>query len=404
LDKTVRAPKEWLREIDVVIPPEQLKGRIEQVFVEYKDRIAVPGFRPGKVPRHVMERRLGSELESAAVEELVEAAATEVVSDAGLHVASQPRMTNMEVTPEKAIHFTIAVEVIPDFELKSYEGIALKKEEPQGFEEEFERRLQALREKCATFKVVPREAKAGDFVVCDYRTFEGETEIGTVRSNVMLEVGDKLAADEVNAALTGAKAGDERAATIAHPADFPKPEYAGKTISYRFAVRDVKERELPEVTEEFASDLGFENLDALRVDINESILADRKQLTENGLKNQVFDFLTGEHQFEPPESWVAASMQRLIRQYELPDDDATRQKIAPVAQKWAKFDCIVARIADKENVAISDDEIGQAVTALAESTKSDPEEIAKLIDNPMYRNQLLREKVIKLVRDKAKVE
>lgn len=404
MEKTVRAPKEWLREIDVEIPPDSLKGRIEQVFIDYKDRIAIPGFRPGRVPRHVLERRMGSELENAAVQELVEAAVNEVVTGTELHIASEPRMTNMEVTPEKAIRFTVSVEVIPDFELKSYEGIALKKEEPQGFDEEFERRLQALREKCATFKVVPREAKAGDFVVCDYRTFEGETEIGSVRSNVMLEVGDKLAADEVNAALAGAKSGDERAATIAHPADFPKPEFAGKTITYKFTVRDVKERDLPEVTEELASDLGFENLDALRVDINESILADRKQLIENGLKNQVFDFLTGEHQFEPPESWVAAAMQRLIRQYELPDDEATRGKLGPIAAKWAKFDCVVACIAEKENLEISDDEIGQAVTALAESTKSDPEEIARLIDNPMYRNQLLREKVIRLVREKAKVE
>ena len=404
MEKTIRSPKEWLREIDVEIEPSQLKDRIEGVFVEYKDKIALPGFRPGRVPRRVLEKRMGSQLETAAVEELVEAAVNEVVTDSGLRVATQPKMTNMEVTPEKAIRFQISVEVIPDFELKDYSNLALRKEEPQGFDEEFEKRLQALREKCATFKVVSRAAAAGDFAVTDYRTYDGETEVGEARTNVMVEVGDKLAADEVNQALVGAHAGEERTASVAFPADHPNQAFAGKTITYKFAVRDVKEREMPEVSEEFAQDLGYENLDALRIEINEEILSDRKRLAENGLKNQIFEFLTEAHSFEPPGSWIEASMERLLRQYELTDDAATREKLSPVALRWAKFDCIVARIAEKEDISISDDEIGEAVNALAESTKTPATEVAQLIDNPMYRNQLLREKVLRFIRGKAKID
>jgi trigger factor len=404
LQKTIKAPKEWLREIDVEIEPDQLKSKINTVFDEYKGRIALPGFRPGKAPRHVLEKKLGAEMESSAVEELVEAAVNEVVAESNLHIATQPKMTTMEVTPEKAIRFQISVEVIPDFEIKPYEGLVLKKEEPEGFDAEFDERLAALQEKCATFKVVNRAAKAGDFVVTDYRTMVGETVLGDERKNVMVEVGDKLASDEVNKALEGAKAGDERSADVPYPADYPNKDFAGKTVTYKFAVRDVKEREMPDVSEEFAQDLGYESLDALRIEINEEIIADRKRLTENGLKNQVFDRLTAEHQFEPPETWVKASLARLSRQYELPDDAQTQEKLMPVAVKWAKFDCIVARIADKENISISDDEIGEAVQALAAQSKSSVEEVAQLIDNPMYRNQLLREKVLRLVRDKARVE
>jgi trigger factor len=310
----------------------------------------------------------------------------------------------MEVTPEKAIRFTLSVEVVPDFELGSYEGLVLKKEEPEGFDAEFEKRMLALREKCATFRAVPRPTQNGDYAVCDYRTFEGDSPVGQPKSNVMLEVGDRLASEEVNAAILGAKPGDERSATVSFPPDYPGREFAGKTITYRFVVRDVKEKQLPEVTEEFAQDLGYESLDALRVDTNEQILGDRKRLTENGLKNQVFDLLTASHDFEPPDSWVQASLARLVRQYELPDDKETREKLLPIATKWARFDCLVARISDKENISISDDEIGAAVESLAESTKSPVEEVARLIDNPMYRNQLLREKVIRFIRDKAKID
>jgi trigger factor len=404
LEKTVTAPSEWLREIDVVIEPEKLKSKIDAVFGQYKDRILLPGFRPGRVPRHVLEKRLGSEMESAAVEELVEAAVTEVVADSGLHVAAAPRLTTFEVTPEKAIRFQVSVEVIPEFPLADYVGLKLKKEEPEGFDAEFDRRLQALREKCATFRVVLRPARVGDFVVTDYRTFDGEGEVGTARTNVMVEVGDKLASAEVNAALTEAKAGEERVAAVSYPDDYPNTELAGRTISYRFALRDVKERELPEVSEELAQDLGYESLDALRIEVNEEILADRKRLTENGLKNQIFEYLTAQHEFEPPETWQKASMQRLQREHELPDDEATRRRLGPIARKWARFDCVVARIADKESISIAEAEIGEAAAALAQALKQPPEEAARLVDSPVYRNQLLREKVLRFIRDKAVVE
>ncbi len=404
MQKTITAPSEWLREIEVEIEPDQLKAKVNNVFDQYKDRISLPGFRPGKVPRHVLEKRLGPEMESSAVEELVEAAVHELVSESEFHIAAPPRITSLEVTQDKAIRFRISLEVIPDFELRPYVGIALRREEPAGFDAEFERRLQTLREKCATFHTVQRAAQVGDFVVVDYLTTIGDSVVGEERKNVMLEVGDKLAADEVNRALTGAKAGDERSADVSYPSDYSDKNLAGKTVTYRFRVRDVKERHLPDVSEELAHDLGFESLDALRIDINEEILADRERLSENGLKNQIFEYLTSEHQFEPPETWVKAALERLTRQYDLPDDSETRQRLLPVATKWAKFDCVVARIADKENISISDEEINSAIQALAEQSKTTVEEIARLIDNPVYRNQLLREKVLRFIRDRARIE
>jgi trigger factor len=401
LEKTVRSPKEWLREIDVEVEPEKLRSRLETMLNEYQDRAKLPGFRPGHVPRRILEKRIGGELQDAAVEEIVEDAVEDALADKSFRPASRPRFMNLEVTPDKAVRFQISIEVIPDFELKQYDGLRLKKQEPTGFEAEFERRLQALREKCGTFKPLSRPAANGDFVVVDYRTWVGETEAGKPRANVMMQLGDEMTSAEVNQALTGARPGDERTTDIVLPADYNDKKLAGKTMTYRFVVRDVKERILPELTEEFARDLGFDSLDKLRIEINEEILTDRAKLVENGLKNQIFDLLTGEHSFEPPESWVKASAERLQRQYELPDDEETRAKLLPLATKWARFDCTVARIADKESIHVSDEEVATEIKTVAETTKRSPEEIAEMLDGPAYRNQLLRDKVMQFILDKA---
>jgi len=403
LEKTVRSPKEWLLEIDVTIEPDKLKTKLEEFFVEYRAKAMVPGFRPGKVPRHVLERRIGGQLETSAAEELVEDAVREVLTDDTFKPISQPRFTNLEIAPDKTIRFQLSFEVIPEFQLKDYVGLALKKEEPTGFDAEFERRLQELREKCATFKPISRPAQAHDFLVVDHRTYLGETETGKPRTNVMMELGDPMNSMEINDALVGARPGEERTATTTFPADHADKSLAGKTLTYKFVVRDVKERILPEVNEEFATDLAFESMDKLRIEINEAILADRHRLVQNGLKNQAFDFLTAEHQFEPPESWVESSLDRLRTQYNLPEDNATRDKLMPVAQKWAKFDCIVARIATKESITVSEEELKEQAKELAEESKRPVEDVESMLDTAVYKNQLLREKVLRLIVDKANV-
>ena len=403
MEKTVRSPKEWLREIDVTIEPDKLKTKLEEFLAEYKEKALVPGFRKGKVPRYILERRLGGQLETAAAEELVEDAVREVLTDETFKPISQPRFTNLEIAPDKTIKFQLAFEVVPEFELKEYVGLALKKEEPTGFDAEFERRLQELRERCATFKPISRAAEAHDFLVVDHRTFVGEAETGKPRTNVMMELGDPMNSAEINDALVGARPGDERTATTTFPADHEDKNLAGKTLTYKFVVRDVKERIMPEVNEEFATDLGFESMDKLRIEINEAILADRQRLVQNGLKNQAFDFLTAEHQFEPPESWVESSLERLRTQYSLPEDDATREKLMPVAQKWAKFDCVVAKIATKESITVTDEEMKQQAQEVAEESKRPVEEVESMLSSAVYKNQLLREKVLKLVVEKANV-
>ncbi len=403
METKVSSPKEWLREIEVEIEPDRLKSEVSKMLDSYQERAEIPGFRKGKAPRELLKKRMGEAAEQNVVQEILEQTAAEVLAKQDFRVAAQPDLADFEVLPDKTIRFKLKVEVYPDFKLSDYKGLVLQRHEPSGFEQEFEKRLAALQDKCARFKAVLRPAGKGDFVVADWHTFDGEQEVADPKTNMMLELGDKLNFPEVNEGLAGVKADEERAVEVQFPADHPEKTLAGKKITFKFTVREVKEKSVPEVDEDFALDLGYDDLDALRKDTNDQIMNDRAQLVENDLKNQVFDRLLKQHEFEPPDSWVKSNLERLRREYELPDDAETTEKLKQVATRRARFDMIAVNIADAEKLEVNDEEIQRQVAALAEQVRKPVEEIAPLIDNPAFRGRMLRDKVMDFVLAQAEV-
>lgn len=413
MEIAVKSPKEWLREIEVEIEPERLKNRIEGLLEEYRDRAEVPGFRRGKVPTEILRRRFGKTLESAAVEELMNEVLTETIKEKGLKPASRLQVENLEVTQDKTVRFRVSIEVIPDFELKPYTGLSLRRKEIAGFDAEFERRLQALQERCAIFQPVNRPAQIGDFLLVDYILEENNQPLTQKKSNITIPIGaaelpgpaspGEVNLRKVQEALLNVSAGEERKVEITFPADHPDKAIAGRTITYHFFIKGVKERILPEINEDFAKDLGFESLDALRQTINNEILAERDEKIEEDLKVQIIDHLTAQHEFEPPQTWVEDQITRLLKDFNLTDTPEVREKIRPMAVKFARFECIALRIAEKEGITVTNEEIQTKVQELVERTGRQPEEIAPIIDNDSYRFLALKEKVINFILSKANI-
>lgn len=395
METTVRSPKEWLREVEVAVESERLKNRVAELLEEYRDRAEVPGFRRGRVPVEVMARRFGPALESAAVEEIVEQATTEALEQHGLKAAAGIRLADLEVTPEKSIRFTVSVEVIPQFELKPYVGLKLSRPAPSGFDAEFERRVEELRVRCATYRAVARPAREDDFVVVDYAVADSGREVER-KQNVMVEMAGEGTPPELKAALTGSAAGDERSADIPIPG-------TDRRASYRLVVRDIKERVLPELDEEFAQDLGFSGLDALRQAINDDILADRERAAEEELRKQATSRLLADHEFEPPGSLVSTGVERLLARSGLPDTDEVRKKLEPLAVRLARLDCIVSRIAEQEGITVSDEDMAEEAARLARETGKPEDEVARVVGSADYRQQVLRERVLKFIIEKAEI-
>ncbi|HDR00310.1 MAG TPA: trigger factor [candidate division WOR-3 bacterium] len=403
MEVKVNSPKPWLRELEVELEPELLKAEVARTLDEYLPRAELPGFRKGHVPRAVFERRMGDSLEQSAMQELVERTAAEVLARQGLRPAAEPEVPELELRPDKSIRFKIVIEVIPEFELGEYKGIAVDRREPSGFDEEFERRLRQLQERCATYRSVPGPAVPGQFVVADWRMFDGDKEVGKPRTNLMLELGDEQNFKEVNEGLAGVTAGTERSVEVGFPDDYADKELAGRRLALRFEVREVKEKQVPPVDEDLALALGFDSLDELRKEMNEGILADRARLIASDMKNQLFEQVLKLHEFEPPDSWVKYNYERLCREFEEPKDDETKARVTAIAARRARFDIVAARIAEAEGIGVSDEEVEDAVRALAEGMKRPVEELASVKDSQVLRSRLLNDKVMEFLLENAHI-
>ncbi|MFB0509601.1 MAG: trigger factor [bacterium] len=397
-------PEQWLRELEILVEPERVKKKIEEITGTYVRQAEVPGFRKGKVPRPVLEKRYGPALEAVAMDKLIDEVYKETIEAKNLKPLTAAKVTDYNLSEDKQLTFKISFEIIPEFELKEYNGIRLKKQEPTGFEQEFERRLKLLQDRCATFKPLKRPAENGDFILCDYGIYEGDNIIGKMNNNVLIQVNDEMNLKEINQGLLGVKPGDSKEITITFSEDNPDKSVAGKTLNYKFTIRDIKEKILPELNDNFAQDLGFKDLDELRQQLNDEILSDRAHIIESDLMNQIYNYLIQEHNFEPPASLIAESYNSILKEHNLKESEETKEKLMLIAKNRAKFSIVISRIAQQENIKPSPEEIEAKIQEYATQLKTEPAKLEHLSNNSVFLYEIIKEKTMDWILKNAKVE
>lgn len=394
--------KLWLKELTVTIEPERVKKKIEDVSASHSHKASVPGFRKGKIPRPILQRRYGATFESLALDELFDEVYKEMIKNNGFKPITQAKVTDYTLADDKTLKFDISFEIIPEFELKNYVGIKVKKQEPTGFDEEFDRRVKALQERCATFTTLDRSAENNDFILSDYEIYENDRLTAKKQTGVMIQVGSDKNRPEINQILLGAKAGEEKTVTITFPADYPDKDFTNRTLLYKFFVRDIKERHLPEIGDTLATDLGFRDLNELRTQINEDILQDRVKVVEEDLKNQVYRYLISEHKFEPPASIVEMTYRDILTEYNLKDSEESKTKLMSNAEERAKFDIIISRIAEKESITPKSDDIDKELEKFG-SAGIEKEKLDMLRTSPILFSRIQKNMTVDWLLEKAEI-
>jgi len=404
MEVKVLEPEQWLRELEILVEPERVKKKIAEITQTYARELEIPGFRKGKAPLAVVTKRYGQELEAKALQELFDEIYKETIEAKQLKPLTPAKITDFSLNEEKQLTFKISFEVVPEYELKEYKGIRLKRREPTGFDQEFEQRLQQLLDRCATYTPLNRPAEIGDYVLCDYGAYDDNKLVGKLAQNVLIQVGDEMNLNEFNEGLIGAKPGETKVITVTFPSDHPDESIAGKTLSYKFTIRDIKSKNLPELNDNFAQDLGFKDLDDLRQKLNEEILIDRAKVIEADLLNQIYQYLINEHNFEPPASLVNDAYKSILKDHNLSDSNEIREKVMPIAKNRAKFNIIITRIAQQENLEPTEEEIEAKLKEYAIKLNAKPEELERLKDNSLFLLELIKEKTMDWLLKNAKIE
>jgi trigger factor len=382
METTVKELPDSRVRVDVDVDAKDVEGSIDRTARQLGRDMKLPGFRKGKVPPEMVVQRLGREtVLTQALESSLGDWYERAMVESGVIPVGDPKLDLTDL-PEQGepLRFSIEVAVRPKAELGEYRGLEVGREQPEVPEEAIETELNRLREGFARLNPVDREAKEGDVVLIDYEgRIDGEPFEGGAARDYLLELGEGRVLPELEKALEGAKAGETRQATVPFPDDYPAEEVAGKTAEFEVSVKEVREKELPELDDGFAAEASeFDTLAELRESISDQIrqILDR-QIAER-FRDAALDAAVANAKVEIPDSVIQARAAELWRRVErslqrqgvntetyLQAQGRTQEEMIeqarPDAERALKREAVLAAVADAEGIETTEEDMLEAL-------------------------------------------
>ena len=389
------------REIQVEIPVEEVKRQTDSLIQKYQKVARIPGFRRGHVPASIIRQRFSEEIKTDMVEALIPRFFKQEAERLSLHPVSQPRVTDLHLHEGEPLRFKAAFEVLPEIKLEGYKELRADKPEIAVSEADVEQALADLRERHASFNPVEGRALAdGDFAQvsldghpkAEQKSGEEKPDEGQPvhMDEVLVEIAGGNTMPEFTEHLRGTSAGDERTFDVHYPEDTQDKRLAGKTFSYAVKVQSIKQKSLPELNDEFARQLGeFQTVDDVRKVIREQIESERKHQAEHDAKEKLVGELIQRNDFEVPDSLIEQQidirLERGLRALAAQGLTAEQMKKMDLQRLRAgqreqaihdvKAALLLERVAEKENVQVSDEELNRELEALARQSKQTSEAV-----------------------------
>jgi trigger factor len=383
METTVKELPESRVRVEVGVDSKDVDASIAETATRLGKDLKIPGFRKGKVPAEMVVQRLGRE---AVLTEALESSLGDwyerAMLDSGVSPVGDPKLDLTELPGEgESLRFAIEVAVRPGAKLGDYKGLEVGRAEPDVPKEAVDQELDRLREAFAKLNPVERKAKQGDVLLIDYEgKIGGEPFEGGSAKDYLLEVGGGRVLPELEQALADAEPGDERTATVTFPDDYPGEEVAGKAAEFEIRVREVREKELPELDDDFAAEASeFETLEELREHISDRIREALEQQVAERFRETALDAAVEKAQVELPDAVVAARAEEMWRRVErslrqrgmdpesyLQMQGKSREELItearPEAERALKREAVLEAVADAEGIEISDEDLLQALT------------------------------------------
>jgi trigger factor len=391
------------REIQVEIPLADVNRQTDALIQKYQKVARIPGFRRGHVPASIIRQRFSEEIKTDMVEALIPRFFRQEAERLSLHPISQPRVTDLHLHDGEPLRFKAAFEVLPEIKLAGYKELRAEKPEIAVSEADVEKALADVRERHAAFNPVEGRALAdGDFAQV---SLDGHPKAGSEAKpkesksaegqpvhmdEVLVEIAGQNTMPEFTEHLRGANAGDERSFDVNYPQDTEDKRLAGKAFTYVVKVQAIKQKSLPEMDDEFAKTLGeFQTMDDVRKTIREQMEAERRHQAEHDAKEKLVRELIERNDFEVPESLIDQQidirLERGLRalaaqgltaeQMKKMDMNRLRGGQRDQAIHDVKAALLLERVADEENVQVSDDELDHELEALAKQSKQTSEAV-----------------------------
>ncbi len=383
---------ECTQELAIEVSAEEVSETYRRVTGNYRKRAKIPGFRPGKVPETVIRRRFAAQIQKEVIDTLLPERFNKAVQEMGLRPVGQPRVTELKIEDGAPLNVKAFFEYIPDFSIEGYQSVTVEKPSVEVTEEEFAAQIEEMRESRATVEPVEedRALQDGDWAQISYKGQvqapggeDGEQAPAAepiTGEDTLVEIGGKDTLEAFNAALRGAKPGQELKVEVVYPAEYGERRLAGKTVAYDVEVKGIKKRTLPELNDDFAKEIGsYASYADLEAEVREHVASRKRRRVEAETKDRLMAALAERFAFPVPESLVQdqidtrleRGLRALATQGMEPEQmrklDFARlravQRESAVAE--VKTRILLDRIAGEENITVSEEEVDREVQIAA---------------------------------------
>jgi trigger factor len=389
--------------LTVEVDAEKVNEGLDAAFKKVVKNIAIPGFRKGKVPRVIFEKRFGVEaLYQDALDILLPEAYAKAVEEAGIEPVDVPKIDIEQMEKGKSLIFTAKVTVKPEVKLGQYKGLEVEKMDDTVTDEDVENELKRLQENYAEL-VVKEDGKVenGDTAVIDFEGFvDGEPFEGGKAENYSLEIGSGTFIPGFEDQLIGMQAGEEKEIEVTFPEEYHAKELAGKPATFKVKVHEIKEKRLPALDDEFAKDVDdeVETLEQLKDKIRKRLEEMKKNEAEAALRDAVVEKAAENAEIDIPEVMVKNETDRMLREFDQrlqmqglnlelyyqfsgQDEAALREQMKEDAEKRVRVALTLEAIAKAENIQVTEEEVNEELEKMAKAYNLEVEKLKELLGN-----------------------
>jgi trigger factor len=386
--------------LEVEVPPEAVREGVEAKVKELRGKVRLPGFRPGKAPRRMIENHLGRDyIYAEALQESLPLWYSNAVVEQNLRPIDTPQIDfDGPLDEQEGFRFSATVEVRPQAKLGQYKGIEVPKGEVEVTDEEVAERLEEMRGQFATLAAVEdRPAREGDFVVIDFKgeRMAGGPLEGGEAEDYMMEIGRGELLPEFEENLVGMKADERKQFGVTFPMDYGEESLRGQSVLFRVHLKEIKERELPPLDDDFAREASeFETVEELKEAVRDQLRQTRERQVDGEFRARVLDEVAGEAEVEVPEVMVDDKVREMLDSFERslraqgmePEQyyqlagagqDELRERIRPDAADTVKKELVLDAIVAAEGIEVDDHEVRHQIEHVAEDAERDPDEVAE---------------------------
>ena len=366
--------------LELSIPVAVVETETDRVVQDVMKKAKLPGFRPGKVPPSLIRKQFSHDIRQRVLEKLIPDHLQKQFEAENLQVVGTPDISDVHFHTGEPLRFKATFEVVPTIELGEYKDVEVPYNDPEITDADIAARIEELREQKAQYvNIDPRPVADGDHAVVSLESIGGVEGDPVKTDEMVLEIGAKETFEAFTENLRGVTPGEEREFDVAYPEDYASERLAGRTVRFHATLKGIRRKELPEIDDDFAQELGdYRTVDELREAIRKSLFAQRQYEAQQEARNKIVDKLVDAHDFPVPETYVDRQLKNRIeqllrtmasqgmdpRQAKI-DWDKLRESQKEKAVREVKASLLLGKISERESIYPTKDEVDREVEKIA---------------------------------------